>query len=129
MSDERTKDENTTSGTKKITFLSLLIIQMGVILYTGSGICSKMTANYDAFSFWWLFWVGMEVACLGAYAIFWQQIIKHFDLSIAYANRAFAIFWSTLWAMLLFGEKITPANTLGIVVIFLGIMLVNSDAK
>ena len=50
MSDERTKDENTTSGTKKITFLSLLIIQMGVILYTGSGICSKMTANYDAFS-------------------------------------------------------------------------------
>ena len=81
MSDERTKGENTTSGTKKITFLSLLIIQMGVILYTGSGICSKMTANYDAFSFWWLFWVGMEVCCLGAYEVFWQQIIKHFDLS------------------------------------------------
>lgn len=135
MSDEKKRgvraDDRPEGGRtgKKITILSLLIIQMGVILYTGSGICSKMTANYHAFSFWWIFWVGMEVCCLGAYAIFWQQIIKHFDLSIAYANRAFAIFWSTLWAMLLFGEKITPANSLGILVIFAGIMLVNSDAK
>ena len=77
----------------------------------------------------WFFWVGMEVVCLGIYAIFWQQIIKRFDLSIAYANRATAIFWSTLWAMLLFGDKITLANTLGIIVIFTGIMLVNQDAK
>ncbi|MDO4803894.1 MAG: EamA family transporter [Lachnospiraceae bacterium] len=117
------------SAKKRVTMASLLIIQAGVILYTCSGICSKMTSNFAPFSFGWLFWIGLEVFCLGAYAIFWQQIIKHFDLSIAYANRATAIFWSTIWAMLLFGEKITPANTLGILVIFAGIMLVNSDMK
>ena len=77
----------------------------------------------------WLFWLGLEVVFLGVYAIFWQQIIKRFDLSIAYANRAFAIFWSTLWAMLIFREKVTPANTIGVIVIFAGIMLVNQDAK
>jgi drug/metabolite transporter (DMT)-like permease len=114
---------------KKISLLMLIVIQMGVILYTASGICSKMTSNYPAFSFMWLFWIGLEVAALGMYAIFWQQIIKRVDLSIAYANRAFAIFWSTLWAVILFKEKITPANAIGIIVIFLGILLVNKDAK
>lgn len=114
---------------KKIGLMMLIVIQLGVILYTTSGICSKMTSNYPAFSFMWLFWIGLEVVALGMYAIFWQQIIKRVDLSIAYANRAFAIFWSTLWAVILFKEKITPANAIGIIVIFLGILLVNKDAK
>jgi drug/metabolite transporter (DMT)-like permease len=114
---------------KKIGLMMLIVIQLGVILYTTSGICSKITSNYPALSFMWLFWIGLEVAALGMYAIFWQQIIKRVDLSIAYANRAFAIFWSTLWAVILFKEKITPANAIGIIVIFLGILLVNKDAK
>jgi drug/metabolite transporter (DMT)-like permease len=112
---------------KKITLLSIIIIQLGVIVYTGSSICSKMTANYESFSFNWFLWIFLEVCCLGFYALFWQQIIKRFDLSIAYANRAFAIFWSTLWAILIFGEGISLENIIGVVVIFCGIMLVNSD--
>ena len=128
MSAEK-KSTGSASPAKKITLLSILIIQLGVVVYTCSGICSKMTSNYPALSFMWLFWLGLEVVFLGVYAIFWQQIIKRFDLSIAYANRAFAIFWSTLWAMLIFREKVTPANTIGVIVIFAGIMLVNQDAK
>ena len=128
MSAEK-KSTDSASPAKRITLLSIMIIQLGVVSYTGSGICSKMTANYPAMSFMWLFWLGLEVVFLGVYAIFWQQIIKRFDLSIAYANRAFAIFWSTLWAMLIFREKVTPANTIGVIVIFAGIMLVNQDAK
>ena len=128
MSAEK-KSTDSVPPTRKITLLSILIIQLGVVIYTGSGICSKMTANYPAMAFMWLFWLGLEVVFLGVYAIFWQQIIKRFDLSIAYANRAFAIFWSTLWAMLIFREKVTPANTIGVIVIFAGIMLVNQDAK
>lgn len=112
---------------KKITLLSIIVIQLGVIVYTGSSICSKMTANYEALSFKWFLWIFLEVCCLGFYAIFWQQIIKRFDLSIAYANRAFAIFWSMLWAMLIFGEGISVKNIIGVVVIFAGIMLVNTD--
>lgn len=129
MSDESEEIENRSVRRGRGLLVSILVIQLAVIIYTGSGICSKMTSNYQPFSFMWFFWVGMEVVCLGIYAIFWQQIIKRFDLSIAYANRATAIFWSTLWAMLLFGDKITLANTLGIIVIFTGIMLVNQDAK
>ncbi|MCR5293627.1 MAG: EamA family transporter [Lachnospiraceae bacterium] len=122
------ENPNESRKQKKITLLSLAVIQAGVIVYTMSGICSKMTSNYDPFSFNWLFWIGLEVCALGVYAVFWQQIIKRFDLSIAYANRAFAIFWSMLWAILLFREKITPANVMGVLIIFAGIMLVNSEA-
>lgn len=123
------ESQDGSKSVKKISLLMLIVIQMGVILYTTSGICSKMTSNYQAFSFMWLVWIGLEVAALGMYAVFWQQIIKRVDLSVAYANRAFAIFWSTLWAVILFKEKITPANAIGIVVIFLGIQLVNKDAE
>ena len=112
---------------KKITVLSILVIQLGVIVYTGSSICSKMTANYDPMSFKWLLWIFLEVCCLGFYAIFWQQIIKRFDLSVAYANRALAIFWSMLWALIIFREGISIENIIGVIVIFCGIMLVNSD--
>lgn len=123
------QDHSEGKSRQRISFLMLVVIQMGVILYTGSSICSKMTSFYPAFSFMWLFWIGLEVAALGLYAIFWQQIIKRVDLSVAYANKAFAIFWSTLWAVILFKEKITPANTIGVIFIFLGILLVNKDAE
>ena len=128
MSAEK-KSTDSVPPTRKITLLSILIIQLGVVIYTGSGICSKMTANYPAMSFMWLFWLGLEVVFLGVYAIFWQQIIKRFDLSIAYANRAFALVWSTLCALLISPATATPANTTGVIVIFAGIMLVNQDAK
>ena len=123
------ESQDGSKSVKKISLLMLIVIQLGVILYTTSGICSKMTSNYPAFSLMWLVWIGLEVVALGMYAVFWQQIIKRVDLSVAYANRAFAIFWSTLWAVILFREKITPANAIGIIVIFLGIQLVNKDAE
>ena len=121
--------QKTPDGKRKITVAAILLIQAAVIVYTGSGICSKMTANYPALSGKWIFWILLEVLCLGVYAIFWQQIIKRYDLSIAYANRAFAIFWSMLWAFIIFRERVTLKNILGVFVIFAGIMLVNQDAS
>ena len=118
----------TTGKKKKLTILSLIVIQAGVIVYTGSGICSKMAAGYPFMSFMWILWVFLEVCCLGAYAVFWQQIIKRYELSVAYANRAFAIFWSMLWALIIFGERVTLKNIIGVAIIFTGIMLVNRDA-
>ncbi len=126
------------TGKQKTTFLSLILIQAAVIIYTGSSVCSKMAASHPGSisllgtKISWLSWSGyvwlfLEVFCLGLYAIFWQQIIKQFDLSIAYANRATAIFWTFLWGMLLFGEKMKPLNVAGIIIVFLGVLLVNQD--
>ena len=61
------------------------------------------------------------------YAILWQQIIKRFDLSVAYANRSIALLWSMIWAIILFHEKLTALNIIGAVIIIIGTMIVNGD--
>ena len=116
------------SEKKKISISSVLLIQAAVVVYTLSGIFSKMSSHYEVMSAGFLLFIFLELLSLGVYAIFWQQIIKRFDLSLAYANRATAIFWSMIWAVIIFGEGVTLKNLIGVVIIFCGIMLVNSDA-
>ena len=122
----------------RINLLHILMIQGAVIVFTLSSVCSKMAGmntgsvtlfgrTINALSFKGYMWMAAEVFCLFLYAIIWQQIIKHFELSVVYANRAFAIFWSFLWSIMIFGEKVRPANIAGILLVFSGIMVINSD--
>ena len=113
---------------KKVTVFSILLIQAAVIIYTTSSIFSNLSSNYPVMSFKFLLFIFLDLFSLGVYAIFWQQIIKRYDLSLAYANRATAIFWSMIWAAVLFKEGITVANVFGVLIIFAGVMLVNTDA-
>ncbi|MDD3218202.1 MAG: EamA family transporter [Lachnospiraceae bacterium] len=112
---------------KKITLPGILSIQAAVLIYTLSGICAKMAAGHEFLSFWFIFFYGLEICVLGVYAIVWQQIIKRYELSVAYVNRATAIFWSLIWAALIFREHISWKNILGVAIIFVGIMVVNTD--
>lgn len=111
----------------KISTKQVILIQLAVILFTFSGIAGKTAAGYDILSLPFILFIGLELFILGCYAIIWQQIIKRFPLSLAYVNRATSIFWSMLWAFLIFGERISVNNILGVLVIFTGIMVVNSD--
>lgn len=113
--------------TKKVSWKMLLILQAAVCLYTVSGVAAKLASNYDFLSFGFILCYGLEIAILGVYAIVWQQIIKRVDISIAYANRALAIFWSMLWAFILFKEQITLQNLIGVALIFVGTWVVNSS--
>ena len=103
-------------------------LQLLVLFYTISGVAGKIAASYDMQS--WLFYAfyAVELCILFVYAILWQQIIKRIDLSVAYANRALAIFWSMLWAAFLFKETISLQNIIGVIVVAIGIMLVNGGA-
>lgn len=112
---------------KKISLGTVLVLQGAVCLYTLSGIAAKFASKFEFLSFGFLFSYGVEIFILGIYAIIWQQIIKRVDISIAYANRALAIFWSMLWAGLLFKEQILPQNLVGVILIFIGILVVNSS--
>ena len=112
---------------KRTSLKMLVIIQLAVCLYTVSGIAAKLASNYEFLSLGFILCYGLEIAVLGIYAIIWQQIIKRVDISIAYANRALAIFWSMLWAFLLFREQITVQNLLGVALIFIGTWVVDSS--
>ena len=114
---------------KKISIKNILVLQLVVVIYTLAGVAAKGAAGYEVLSLPFIFFYGVQIAILGIYAILWQQMIKRFDLSVAYANRAMAILWSLVWAVVFFHEKITLNNVIGIVIVLAGTMLVNADGE
>ena len=113
--------------TKKISIAMIIALQVVVMFYTTSGIFAKLASGTEFMSFKFIFFYGAEICVLGIYAILWQQIIKRVDLSIAYANRSIALIWSMLWAFFLFNEEITLKNIIGVIIVVVGTMVVNSD--
>lgn len=114
---------------KKMDWKSLALLQGIVIIYTLSGVAGKLASGHGFLSTGFILWYGAEILVLGIYAILWQQIIKKFDLSVAYANRSVALLWSMLWAVILFGEKITVQNMVGVAVVIAGTMIVNGESR
>lgn len=106
---------------------TMIALQAVVILYTLSSVAAKYASGQPAFSPGFLVFYGAEILILGIYALAWQQIIKRCPLSVAYANRAMAILWSLIWAVVFFKESISWKNGLGVVIVFVGTMLVNGN--
>lgn len=114
---------------KKISLRTIVVLQLVVMIYTLSGVMAKLASGYEALSLPFLFFYGVEILILGIYAIVWQQIIKRCDLSVAYANRSMAILWSLIWTVLFFHEALTLKNIIGVIIVFAGTMIVNSDGE
>lgn len=114
---------------KKITIKDILFLQAVIMIYTGSSIAAKFAASQELLSLKFCLFYGIEIMILGIYAISWQQIIKRFELSVAYANRGMVIVWSMLWAALIFGDEITPSNIIGVGLVVIGTIVVNLDTR
>ena len=100
-----------------------------IVIYSLSSVIAKLASSQPEFSFrFWLFYA-LELVSLAVYALFWQQIIKKFELSIAYANRAAVLLWSLLWSHFLFHEDISLNNLMGVVCVVAGIIVINLDGK
>lgn len=112
---------------KKIRFRQILVLQLVVMIYTFSSIIAKMASGTEPFSLQFILFYGADVAVLGIYALLWQQMIKRFPLSVAYANRSMALCWSLLWSILIFGNEVMPQNLAGILLVIAGTWIVNSD--
>ncbi len=113
----------------KIKWYHIIILQAVIVIYTLSSIVAKFATGKKLFSFEFFLFYGLEVAILGVYAILWQQMIKKFDLSIAYANRAMALIWSAIWAVLLFHDSLSIKQIVGILFVLLGTIVVNMKDK
>lgn len=114
---------------KRKKIISIIILQLIVVIYTMSGVAAKCASRYEFMSFKFVFCYGIEIFILVIYAILWQQIIKKFDLSIAYANRSIALLWSMIWAVLFFDETISVKNIIGVIIVIVGTVVVNIDTE
>lgn len=115
-----------TETQKRITMKDILILQLIIMIYTFSSICAKLASGQETLFRLFLF-TGLEFLCLAVYAILWQQAIKKFDLSVAYANRAMVLLWSMIWAVLVFHDTITLKNILGVVLVIAGTFVINTE--
>ena len=118
---------NGSSGIKKIK--NTLLLQGVIMVYTISGVMSKQASASSGDLPRFLFFFGMEFAVLGVYAILWQQMIKRFELSVAYANRSMAVVWSMVWAVVFFHDAIVIQNIAGVVLVVAGIWMINTDKE
>lgn len=114
---------------KRTTWKNIVQLQAVVVIYTISSVMAKLaSASGDDWRRFLLLF-GLEFALLGIYAILWQQMIKRFELSVAYSNRAMAIVWSMIWAVILFHNRITLRNLLGVVLVVAGILIINTEER
>lgn len=113
---------------KKIGIKQIVLLQAIVVIYTVSGIMAKYASAGETLEKVILFF-GLDLMFLGIYAICWQQMIKIFPLSVAYANRAMALLWSAVWAKIIFGEQIGIKQMLGIALVVVGTLVINTDKE
>lgn len=108
---------------KKENIKTLFLLHMMLMIYSMSGICSKMAAGQSFLSFKFCLYYGGVIFLLMFYALGWQQIIKRLPLTTAFANKAVTIIWGLIWGLLFFHEQITIGKVLGILLVVAGVVV------
>lgn len=103
---------------KTLGFLHVLLV-----LYSCSGILSKVASGYPFLSLEFVLCYAGIIALLGLYAICWQQVIKKIPLTTAYANRAVTVVWGMIWGVVIFAEQLSVLQVVGGVVVLAGVAL------
>lgn len=105
---------------KFVIYSSLITINL---LYACVTLFTKFAAQQEFMSMpYYLAFCG-AIGVMGMYAICWQQVLKHIDLSTAYMFKGTSLIFVILLAYVLFGEAITIMNIIGAIVIIIGITL------
>ena len=95
---------------KGICIKDMLLLQAVFLIYSISSVVSKFASEKEMLSMEFILLYGLDVLVLGIYALLWQQVIKKFELSIAYANKAVTLVWALIWGIFLFHERITTGK-------------------
>ena len=108
-----------------------IFLHLSVLMFSFTSVLTKMASN--EFNKNGIYGIGLYVFlflmllnCF-VYAIVWQKVIKRFDLSIAYANKSVYLIWSQIWAVLIFHEVLTAANIIGLILVFIGVLVVQDN--
>ncbi|MBQ9305769.1 transporter [Butyrivibrio sp.] len=113
---------------KRIGLADILLLQSAVVVYSLSTVAANLASKYEFLSSRYILFFGLEFVILAAYALIWQQMIKRFQLSVAYANKALTLMWSMLWNFIIFSQGITPFKVVGVVLVVIGVMIMNTGA-
>ena len=108
---------------KKNNLKTLLLLHILLMVYSMSGICSKMAAKEKKINIRFVLFYAVIIFLVGIYAIGWQHIIKRLDLTVAFANKAITVVWGIIWGFVFFRESITIGKIVGAMLIIAGVVL------
>lgn len=124
---------------KKIQWKNFLMLQIVFLIYSFTSLTQKLASSFlpqnagsteelvqQLFNWKLIMSAGLVVLLLGVYALLWQQVIKRFELSVAYANKAITLLWALVWGIFIFHEEITPGKVIGILLVMVGIYVLNT---
>ena len=94
-----------------------------------STICAKFAASQDFMSFNFIALYGGVILALGIYALIWQQVLKKIPLTNAFVNKSASLIWSLVWGVTLFGEIVSINMLIGIIIVFIGVILVITGSQ
>lgn len=107
----------------KYVWLHLLLF-----LFSFCAVFSKLAAQNEFLSLKFIIFYGISIFILGIYAILWQQILKKFDLTTAFFNKAVVVIWGMIWGAIFFKEQITIKMIIGVIIVLIGVgLVVKSD--
>lgn len=109
---------------KKFLFLHMILF-----VFSCSSVLSKFASQQRFLSVNFILLYGGVLSILFLYALFWQQIIKKMDITIAYANKAVTVIWGMLWGVVLFQEHISWNQIVGAVIIIIGTVVMVIEEK
>ena len=103
-------------------------LHLTIMLFSLTSVFSKAASVYysrDGLKspLLWLFLFLMMLNC-GVYAIFWQKVIRRFELNVAYANRTVYLVWVQIWAVMIFREHLCASNIIGLIIVMAGVLVV-----
>ena len=102
--------------------ITIVLLHIMLMVYTMSGICSKMASRQDFLSLRFILYYAGVIVLLAVYAVAWQQIIKRIPLTLAYANRAVTVVWGLVWGMIFFHEQVTVGKAVGAMLVVAGVV-------
>ena len=112
---------------KQLKWGNILMLQAVFLVYSISSVVSKLASGRELFSVEFLLLYGLDILVLGIYALLWQQVIKKFELSVAYANKSVYLIWGQLWAVAIFREHLSFMNIVGLMLVFAGVVVVSYE--
>ena len=108
---------------------TIVLLHLMLMVYSLSGVCSKLAAGEMVLSFRFCLFYGTVILLLAFYAVAWQQIIRVLPLTTAFANKAVTTAWGLVWGILFFHEQITVGKLLGVALVIVGVVLFSTAGQ
>lgn len=103
-----------------------IIFQIGIFIFSLAGVLTKWMGDSlkeQGISGQFII-LGIGVLFIYfIYALIWQIVLKVMDLSVAYLIKTITLIWSLLWSMLIFKQRLTISQLLGVLLIGIGIFI------